>query len=228
MASRHTHTCHGGMCYLYSDVCSSPDVSGARGRELAWVLRGETDSVDVLGKGLAAEHCALLLPVPHSQHEVRMPSHGCQQVSIRAEVHVAVHFLCPFCCGREKGRMVVGGGDRRSREKQEAGREGADLAALCAAPGLGRCIWQSLAGGPSPQQPGSTCSGALPRLQCPRPQGCAGRSAAGRRAPVSAPGSLQRRPPHLWPALPGCCASDTRSQRSGWSVVKTETHSLCL
>ena len=88
-----------------------PNVPSARGGELAGVVRGEADAVDVLREGLAAEDGALLPPVPHGQHEVWVAAHRGQQLPLpRAEVHVAVHLLRTTCREPGGGGWKVGGG----------------------------------------------------------------------------------------------------------------------
>ena len=74
-----------------------PNVSSARGGQLARVLGRETDSEDILRKGLVSEDDALLLPVPDSQHEVRVASDRRQQIPFSREIHVTVRLLRPSC-----------------------------------------------------------------------------------------------------------------------------------
>ena len=79
-----------------SGVCI-PNVSSSRGGQLARVLGRETDSEDILRKGLVPEDDALLLPFPDSQHEVRVASDRRQQIPFSREIHVTIRLLCPSC-----------------------------------------------------------------------------------------------------------------------------------
>ena len=87
------------MCKLWMHIgctctCNWPDVSGAGGGELARVLGGEGDAVDVLREGLAPQHYLLSLPLPDGEHKVGVSPHRSQELAVAwAEVHVAVHLL---------------------------------------------------------------------------------------------------------------------------------------
>ena len=59
-------------------------MGGTSSGQLPLQLSGEGDAEDVLGEGLGAQHDLLLPPVPHRQHEVRVPALGGQQFSVRA------------------------------------------------------------------------------------------------------------------------------------------------
>lgn len=74
-----------------------PDMTSARGGQLAGILWRETDSEHILGEGLVAEDDALLPPVPDCQHEVRVTADRCQQISFSREIHVTVCLLCTSC-----------------------------------------------------------------------------------------------------------------------------------
>lgn len=80
--------------WLSADV---PDVASARGSELTFKVGREADSEDVLREGFRPQDSLLRLPVPESEHVVRIPADRRQQLAVRtasreiAEVSLTTH-----------------------------------------------------------------------------------------------------------------------------------------